>query len=103
MHVYKWRDEFDEYEIDTSKWSFYTGDVYNNELQRYTDSRECAYIKDGVLHIRANKEQAAGPRYTSARLMTKDKFSFTYGKVEARIALPAGQGIWTDFWMLGVN
>ena len=103
LHVYKWRDEFDGHEIDTSKWSFYTGDVYNNELQRYADSPENAYIKNGVLHIRANKKQSGGSKYVSARLMSKDKFSFTYGKVEARIALPAGQGIWPAFWMLGVN
>jgi beta-glucanase (GH16 family) len=60
-------------------------------------------VQDGILHIRANKEDYEGSKYTSARMITKGKFSFTYGTVEARIALPVGKGIWPAFWMLGAN
>jgi beta-glucanase (GH16 family) len=104
---YLWSDEFDGDAIDTSKWSFEIGTGAsgwgNNEWEYYTDRKENAYIKDGVLHIRAQKEDYKGSKYTSARMITKDKFSFTYGTVEARIALPTGKGIWPAFWMLGQN
>ena len=104
---YLWSDEFEGSTIDTDKWTFEIGTGANgwgnNEWQYYTDRSENAYIKDGVLHIRANKESYEGASYTSARMITKDKFSFTYGTVEARIALPTGKGIWPAFWMLGEN
>ena len=104
---YLWNDEFDGETIDTSKWGFEIGTGAsgwgNNEWEYYTDRKENAYIKDGVLHIRAQKEDYKGSKYTSARMITKDKFSFTYGTVEARIALPTGKGIWPAFWMLGQN
>lgn len=102
---YLWNDEFDT--IDTTRWTFETGTGAsgwgNNEWQYYTARPENAYVKDGILHIRANKESFEGASYTSARLITKGKFSFTYGTVEARIALPTGKGIWPAFWMLGEN
>jgi len=104
---YLWNEEFDGDAIDTSKWSFEIGTGAsgwgNNEWEYYTDRKENAYIKDGVLHVRAQKEDYKGSKYTSARMITKDKFSFTYGTVEARIALPTGKGIWPAFWMLGQN
>ena len=104
---YLWNDEFEGSAIDTDKWTFEIGTGAsgwgNNEWEYYTDRSENAYIKDGVLHIRANKESYEGASYTSARMITKGKFSFTYGTVEARIALPVGQGIWPAFWMLGEN
>ncbi len=104
---YLWNEEFDGDAIDTSKWSFEIGTGAsgwgNNEWEYYTDRKENAYIKDGVLHIRAQKEDYKGSKYTSTRMITKDKFSFTYGTVEARIALPTGKGIWPAFWMLGQN
>jgi beta-glucanase (GH16 family) len=104
---YLWNDEFDGETIDTSKWGFEIGTGAsgwgNNEWEYYTNRKENAYIKDGVLHIRAQKEDYKGSKYTSARMITKDKFSFTYGTVEARIALPTGKGIWPAFWMLGQN
>ena len=104
---YLWHDEFDGETIDTSKWTFEIGTGAggwgNNEWEYYTNRKENAYIKDGVLHIRAQKEDYEGQKYTSARMITKDKFAFTYGTVEARIALPTGKGIWPAFWMLGQN
>lgn len=102
---YLWNDEFDA--IDTAKWTFEIGTGTsgwgNNEWQYYTGRSENAYVQDGILHIRANKEDFEGAKYTSARMITKGKFSFTYGTVEARIALPVGKGIWPAFWMLGAN
>ena len=104
---YLWNDEFDGTVIDTSKWTFEIGTGSsgwgNNEKEFYTERRENAYVQDGILHIRANKEDYKGSSYTSARMITKGKFSFTYGTVEARIALPVGKGIWPAFWMLGEN
>lgn len=103
--VYLWHDEFDT--IDTTKWTFEIGTGAsgwgNNEWQYYTGRSENAYVQDGILHIRANKEDYEGAKYTSARMITKGKYSFTYGTVEARIALPVGKGIWPAFWMLGEN
>ena len=102
---YLWNDEFDT--IDTTKWTFEIGTGAsgwgNNEWQYYTGRSENAYVQDGILHIRANKEDYEGAKYTSARMITKGKYSFTYGTVEARIALPVGKGIWPAFWMLGEN
>ena len=100
---YLWHDEFDF--VDTTQWSFETGASGwgNNEWQYYTNRSENAFVQDGVLHIRANKEDYEGAQYTSARMTTKGKFSFTYGTIEARIALPTGNGIWPAFWMLGEN
>ena len=104
---YLWHDEFDGDNIDSEKWTFEIGTGAsgwgNNEWEYYTDRKENAYIKDGILHIRANKEDYKGSKYTSARMITKGKFNFTYGTVEARIALPVGKGIWPAFWMLGEN
>ena len=104
---YLWHDEFDGESIDLNKWTFEIGTGAsgwgNNEWEYYTDRKENAYVKDGVLHIRAQKEDYEGQKYTSARMLTKGKFAFKYGTVEARIALPTGKGIWPAFWMLGEN
>ena len=104
---YLWHDEFDGESIDLNKWTFDIGTGAsgwgNNEWEYYTDRKENAYVKDGVLHIRAQKEDYEGQKYTSARMLTKGKFAFKYGTVEARIALPTGKGIWPAFWMLGEN
>ncbi len=104
---YLWHDEFDGNAVDTEKWTFEIGTGAsgwgNNEWEYYTDRKENAYVQDGILHIRATKEDYEGSKYTSARMITKGKFSFTYGTVEARIALPVGKGIWPAFWLLGQN
>ena len=105
LSPYLWNDEFNT--LDSTKWTFETGTGAsgwgNNEWQYYTGRPENAYVQDGILHIRANKEDFEGAKYTSARMITKGKFSFTYGTVEARIALPTGKGIWPAFWTLGEN
>ena len=100
-----WSDEFQGDALDLTKWRYETGATGwgNNELQYYTDRAENAYVADGILHIAAKKESYEGASYTSARLITKGKFEFAYGTIEARIALPVGKGIWPAFWMLGAN
>ncbi|WP_051226672.1 RICIN domain-containing protein [Butyrivibrio sp. MC2013] len=102
-----WSDEFNSGSLDTSKWTCEIGNGSggwgNNELEYYTDRSENVAVRDGSLVITARKENYNGYNYTSARLKTQDKFRFTYGHVEARIALPSGNGIWPAFWMLGQN
>ena len=90
-----WSDEFNGDSIDLSKWDFNIGgDGWgNNELEYYTNRGENAYVSNGLLHIRALKENYGGRSYTSARLLSKGKYEFTYGYIEARIALPSGMGI----------
>lgn len=75
----------------------------NNELQFYTDRAKNVTVKDGNLVITADKESFSGAQYTSARLVTKGKFEQAYGRFEARMQLPWGQGIWPAFWMLGAD
>ncbi|HKO61976.1 MAG TPA: glycoside hydrolase family 16 protein [Pyrinomonadaceae bacterium] len=106
-----WSDEFNAPQgspVDSSKWSFDIGGGGwgNNELQTYTNRLANARVLDGVLIITAIKEEHTGPDnirrgYTSARLLTRKKFTQTYGRFEARIKVPYGQGIWPAFWMLG--
>ena len=75
----------------------------NGELQYYTDRTENVTVQNGVLLITARKESFNGSSYTSARLLTKGKFEQAYGRYEARIRVPYGQGIWPAFWLLGAN
>lgn len=101
-----WNDEFNYNGLpDSTKWSFEVGNSGwgNNELQYYTSARlENARVEDSVLIIEARKEAYGGSQYTSARLNTyANNLSWKNGKIEARIKLPFGQGIWPAFWMLG--
>lgn len=73
----------------------------NNERQYYTDRPENVVVEDGNLKITALKESFSGADYTSARILTKGKYQKKYGRFEARIKLPWGQGIWPAFWLLG--
>lgn len=75
----------------------------NNELQFYTNRTENVKVENGYLLITAKKESYSGSSYTSARLTTKGLFDQAYGRFEARIRLPYGQGIWPAFWLLGAN
>jgi len=75
----------------------------NNELQYYTDRRENVKVENGYLLITAKKESFQGSGYTSSRLLTKNKFDQQYGRFEARVRLPWGQGLWPAFWMLGAD
>jgi len=108
-----WSDEFNVKDgslPDASKWTYDIGGSGwgNHELEYYTNRAENARIEDGKLVIMARQEPYTGPdgakfNYTSARLKTEGLFSQAYGRFEARIKLPAGQGIWPAFWMLGEN
>ncbi|ABR34976.1 family 16 glycosylhydrolase [Clostridium beijerinckii] len=100
-----WSDEFNGTNINTSNWKYETGgDGWgNNELEYYTNRSENARIENGNLVIEARKENYNGMNYTSARLKSQGLKNWTYGKVEARMKLPAGQGVWPAFWMLGEN
>lgn len=100
-----WSDEFSKPGLpDESNWGNEVGLIRNNELQYYTSRRiENSVIKDGKLLIIGRKELFENANYTSASLTTDRKHSWTYGKIEARIKLPKGQGIWPAFWMLGQN
>lgn len=101
-----WSDEFDKDGApDPTKWGYDLGTGSNgwgnSELEYYTNRPENAVVQGGVLKINAIKESYNGSAYTSARLLSKDKFAFTYGKVEVRAKLPAGVGTWPAIWMLG--
>ncbi len=108
-----WSDEFKRKNgslPDASKWRYDIGGNGwgNHELEYYTNRPENARIEHGKLLITARAEAYTGPdgkefHYTSARLKTQGLFSQAYGRFEARIKLPAGQGIWPAFWMLGDN
>jgi beta-glucanase (GH16 family) len=106
-----WSDEFNGANgsaVDDSKWVREVGAGIwgNHELEYYTDRTENAFIRDGTLVIRARRENYVGrdgvaENYTSARLKTAGRFSQAYGRFEARIKIPAGQGMWPAFWMIG--
>jgi beta-glucanase (GH16 family) len=99
-----WSDEFVGSAVNTSNWSFETGGGGgwgNNEQQYYQSSN--ATVANGLLSITAKKQSIGGKSYTSARMITRDKRQFTYGRIEARIKMPLGQGLWPAFWMLGSN
>ncbi|WPO80637.1 glycoside hydrolase family 16 protein [Flavobacterium sp. KACC 22761] len=102
-----WADEFDVNGApNSSKWGYNTGtgDGWgNNELEYYTTRPENVIVENGILKIKAIKEEYMGSHYTSARMLTKGKFSFKYGRAEVRAKLPVGGGTWPAFWMLGDN
>lgn len=101
-----WADEFDGNSVDSVKWSFEIGDGCpttcgwgNEELEYYRAQN--ATVSDGILTITAKEESFGGRDYTSARLITMSKADWEYGRFEARILLPVGQGLWPAFWLLG--
>jgi beta-glucanase (GH16 family) len=108
-----WSDEFNGANgsaVDPSKWVMETGGGGwgNNELESYTARPQNVYEQDGNLVIKVIQEKFTGADgvsrdYTSARLKTLGKFSQAYGRFEARIKIPRGQGIWPAFWMLGTD
>lgn len=116
-----WSDEFDGTSIDRGKWDFDI-DCWgggNDERQCFTDSPRNASVRDGALIITARREKTSGPAlpphlaraqagaggtvtrpFSSARMATRGKASWRYGKIEVRASLPQGQGIWPAIWML---
>jgi beta-glucanase (GH16 family) len=109
--VLVWSDQFNGPNgpgVDTSKWTAETGGNGwgNKELEYYTSRAQNSYVQSGNLVIKAVREKYTGPdgvtrEFTSARLKTQGKFAQAYGRFEARIKIPGGQGMWPAFWMLG--
>ena len=109
-----WSDEFSSPGAvpDPSNWAFETGGNGwgNHELETYcapastqspcNPAQPNAIVANGYLHILARRDEGTG-KWTSARLTTKGLQSFQYGRIEARIRIPAGAGVWPAFWMLG--
>ncbi|MFC6439460.1 glycoside hydrolase family 16 protein [Bowmanella sp. JS7-9] len=98
-----WSDEFDGTSIDAKKWTHEVNCAGggNNESQCYTDSADNSFIANGTLNIVAlPAEEGAEKPYTSARLQTRYKADFQYGRIEMRAKLPSGQGSWPAFWMM---
>jgi beta-glucanase (GH16 family) len=114
-----WEDDFSASTIDQSKWNFEENcwGGGNNEKQCYTSREDNAYLKEGFLHLVAQKEQFTGAAlgqhlpnydpnvtktlsYTSAKLTTQGKADCLYGRLEIRAKLPSGQGMWPAIWML---
>jgi beta-glucanase (GH16 family) len=113
-----WSDEFDGKDINRARWDFDIGNGFynydasqwisgwgNDELQYYTREADNAFVKDGMLHIRALKESLHGCGYSSARLKSRKRdgsplFSQKYGRFEFRAKLPVGKGLWPALWML---
>lgn len=102
----KWSDEFNGSVLDNNSWNYETGGGGwgNNELENYTSSSNNTFIaKGGYLVIEARKETIGSNNYTSARLQTKGKQEFKYGRMDIRARLPKGKGVWPAIWMLGSN
>lgn len=103
-----WQDEFDGPAgqlPDPGKWAFDTGTDWGNaQLEWDTDSpRNVSLDGQGHLAITARREAYQGRDYTSGRIKTQDLFARAYGRFEARIKLPVGQGLWPAFWLLGAD
>ncbi|MFF2908906.1 family 16 glycosylhydrolase [Paenibacillus sp. NPDC057934] len=102
----KWRlvleENFDQPVLNSKLWSYVQGGggYGNEELQNYTDRTMNVRINEGKLIIEAHEEAYGSDPYTSGKIITKNQFSFQYGKVEIRARLPKGQGIWPAFWMM---
>jgi beta-glucanase (GH16 family) len=99
-----WSDEFDGTTLNLDNWSYELGDGCpnlcgwgNNELQEYTVDNH--RLEDGMLIISAKK--GSNSNYTSTRIKTKGKQEFQYGRIEARVKVPSGAGMWPAFWALG--
>jgi beta-glucanase (GH16 family) len=100
-----WSDEFNAAALDESSWTREVGGGGwgNNELQYYTSRDINSFLENGHLVIQALEENYGGREYTSARIKSQDKRFCKYGKIEASLKLPYGQGLWPAFWMLGQN
>ena len=103
-----WSDEFSKDGApDSTKWAYNIGTGSNgwgnNEAQFYTNELTNARIENGKLIIEARKENRGGKSYTSARLITLGKTTWTYGRIEVRATIPKGFGTWPAIWMLGEN
>ena len=102
-----WSDEFEQGQIDESKWNIVTGNgcpelcgFGNKELQYYTGEKDNLKVKNGRLIIRAKNEKKAENNFTSAKLVSEYKGDWQYGRIEVKAKLPQGKGTWPAIWML---
>jgi beta-glucanase (GH16 family) len=100
-----WHDEFDAETLNLEDWTFDLGASGwgNNESQYYTNRPENVRLEDGMLIIEARREAFRSAQYTSARIKTQGLQTFQYGRIEARLKVPSGAGLWPAFWTLGEN
>jgi beta-glucanase (GH16 family) len=99
-----WSDEFDGAALDSTRWAVDIGDGFGTMQQDYDTARpENISVSGGNLVITARQESYQGASYTSGRIETNGKFAQKYGRFEARIQIPHGQGMWPAFWLLGAN
>jgi beta-glucanase (GH16 family) len=101
-----WSDEFNGAagsKPDAAKWTIDPGTGQNNELQYYTNNDNANMDGAGSLVIEARREAAGGRAYTSHRMNTGNKFHVQYGRIEARVKVPRGNGLWPAFWMMGAD
>lgn len=98
-----WQDEFDSSSLNPKNWTFDSGagGWGNGEAEYYTNRPENVRVENGSLVIEARQEKYQGSYYTSARLKSQGLQTFQYGRVEARMKVPEGVGLWPAFWMLG--
>jgi beta-glucanase (GH16 family) len=112
-----WEDEFDgsgnvdANGLNVDNWTIETGLCVNDEQQSYVTDKQNVHVEDGVLILEAHDTRprskecpgCSGDRFTSGRINSKGKREFTYGRFEARIKLPGGEGLWPAFWLLGAD
>ncbi|PVD50117.1 glycoside hydrolase [Terrimonas sp.] len=102
-----WSDEFSGEMLDAAAWNYEVGNGSggwgNNELEYYTNSNKNVFLSNGNLIIEARKESVTGFNYSSARITTQNKKTFTHGRIDIRAKLPVAKGIWPALWMLGDN
>lgn len=100
-----WSDEFNGTVLNDQSWSYETGGSGwgNNELENYTTRPQNLFLSAGNLIIEARKEDYGTNKYTSARINTKNKRPFLFGRIDMRAKLPVAKGIWPALWMLGSN
>lgn len=103
-----WNEDFDGSSVDEERYNFEIGDGCpnicgwgNDELQNYTNEQKNVKLENGIMTITAIQEDVLS--FTSARLQTKDKVEFQFGRIDVRAKLPKGQGLWPAIWMLGAN
>ena len=100
-----WSDEFNGNVLDGTAWSYNLGGGGwgNNELQNYTNSGDNVYLTGGNLVIKAIKQPSGSNAYSSGRIITNNKKTFQYGRLDVRAKVPKGKGIWPAIWMMGSN
>ena len=103
-----WEDDFNgNGKPDPSKWGYELGYIRNNEAQLYTNNLANVRVENGTLIIESIKEEISmggeTAQYSSASIITKNKASWTYGKIEVKAKIAGGRGLWPAIWMLGDN